>query len=574
MLTVSSLTPRQQVEAVHRAERTLYERRLLEFTRAAWEVVEPQNPFVDSWHCGCICEHLQAVTAGEIIRLVINCPPRCSKSYLISVMWFAWVWAKQPHTRWIYGSYGGDLVERDSAYSRDLIKSDWYQRYWPHVQIRDDDDSRGSFKSTRKGSRMAVTVSGARSTGFGTDYLIADDPLKAQDAKRSFKLDEAIHWWTKAMSTRGNMAASMRRVVAHQRLGPRDLSGYVMAEKLGYQALVLPMTYDPARYLLPDTDPDKIKPTTLQERRPDLMDGSPESGRSVENPLLFKERIPPAAVAEWQKVLGEEADLQLEQKGSAATGTLFRREFIRTFRRCLLRGAEAVRLEKEGGSYEIFPLSALRFFQTIDTAMSEKKRADWSVVLTAGLTPRFDLLIWHSWRLRLQVPEQFEMVRRAREAPHEYVSATHGFHPVGSWPFRILMQAVESKGSGIGLLQEAASKGLDLHELKADKDKVTRTSPLLGMMRRGKVYFQTDGEWFPALLSEMMEFPTGAFDDQVDALSYAGFLAIHDEILRSAVEGYVPLGADLEDDPTRTQVEVGEDADGNALMLDIDWRDD
>src|SRR6202043_692640 len=70
-----------------------------DFVHAAWKVVEPSTKFVPSWHVRAICEHLEACTNGQIRRLIINIPPRCMKSLLVSVCWPAWVWIKRPETR-------------------------------------------------------------------------------------------------------------------------------------------------------------------------------------------------------------------------------------------------------------------------------------------------------------------------------------------------------------------------------------------------------------------------------------------------------------------------------------------
>jgi hypothetical protein len=93
---MSQLTPELLLKAVEaeqarrRASASLYE-----FVRQAWHVVEPGIPFVESWHIEEICEHLEAVSAGELRRLLINIPPRHSKSTIVSVMWPMWEWLLQ-----------------------------------------------------------------------------------------------------------------------------------------------------------------------------------------------------------------------------------------------------------------------------------------------------------------------------------------------------------------------------------------------------------------------------------------------------------------------------------------------
>jgi hypothetical protein len=116
-------------EVFEAAVSRLCELRFHEFVQEAWKVVEPGTPFVDSWHIRAICDHLEAVTRGEIRRLVINIPPRCMKSRLVSVFWPAWVWIAWPESRWLYASYSHNLSMRDSLHCRDVIASPWYQRH-------------------------------------------------------------------------------------------------------------------------------------------------------------------------------------------------------------------------------------------------------------------------------------------------------------------------------------------------------------------------------------------------------------------------------------------------------------
>src|SRR5215472_6890803 len=98
-----------------------------EFVVQAWQVLEPDTPFVDGMHVRAICEHLQAVTEGRIRNLIINIPPGHAKSLLVAVFWPAWVWITHPETRWLFSSYREPLATRDSVKCRRLIESDWYQ---------------------------------------------------------------------------------------------------------------------------------------------------------------------------------------------------------------------------------------------------------------------------------------------------------------------------------------------------------------------------------------------------------------------------------------------------------------
>src|SRR5689334_13369631 len=85
-------------------------RHLHEFVAASWHVINPAVQFVDNWHLRAICEHLEAVTAGQIKNLAINVPPRTAKSTIVSVDWPAWVWAKHPERNWLFTSHSARIT--------------------------------------------------------------------------------------------------------------------------------------------------------------------------------------------------------------------------------------------------------------------------------------------------------------------------------------------------------------------------------------------------------------------------------------------------------------------------------
>src|SRR6266478_3362800 len=109
-----------------------YEKSLIEFMDYMWEVCEPAIPFIRGWAIEAIAEHLEAVTRGEIRRLLINVPPGFSKSLLTDVFWPAWEWGPQNHPsyRYICASYASHLTERDNMRCRNVVMNDRYQRLW------------------------------------------------------------------------------------------------------------------------------------------------------------------------------------------------------------------------------------------------------------------------------------------------------------------------------------------------------------------------------------------------------------------------------------------------------------
>ena len=129
------------------------------YIEKAWSVVEPGREFISGWHIDAICEHLEAVTRGEIHRLLINIPPRHMKSLLVSVFWPTWVWATAPESRWIFASYAEKLSTRDSLKCRRIIQSQWYQKRWgDRFTLTSDQNVKTRFENDKTGFRLATSV--------------------------------------------------------------------------------------------------------------------------------------------------------------------------------------------------------------------------------------------------------------------------------------------------------------------------------------------------------------------------------------------------------------------------------
>ena len=121
---------------------------LYEFVKQSWPVVEPGVRFIESWHIEQICEHLEAVSDGEIQKLLINIPPRHSKSTIVSVMWPMFEWLTSPDQKFLCASYSGNLSIRDNLKARRLVQSPWYQERWGHMfKLSGDQNAKQRFES-------------------------------------------------------------------------------------------------------------------------------------------------------------------------------------------------------------------------------------------------------------------------------------------------------------------------------------------------------------------------------------------------------------------------------------------
>src|SRR5579871_3987614 len=156
---------------------------LREFISLAWRQVEPARPFFSGWHIDAIAEHLEAITYGNLNRLVITIPPGCMKSLTACVFWPAWVWTFKPETKWIYASYSMGLSQRDNLRMRRLLETDWYQQRWSNT-FKPLRDNWGAIKfmNDHAGFRLCTSTDGTV-TGEHADVQVCDDPIKPQDAR-------------------------------------------------------------------------------------------------------------------------------------------------------------------------------------------------------------------------------------------------------------------------------------------------------------------------------------------------------------------------------------------------------
>ena len=280
------------------------------FVEQAWPVLEPTTPFLPNWHIDLVCEHLEAITAGETTRLLINLPPRYMKSLLVSVFWPVWEWISSPSRRWICVSYSDALSLKLSLDRRTLVQSDWYQARWGHtVQLSSDQNVKGEFRNTRQGVMCATSVGGS-ATGKGGDRIIVDDLHNPHQADSDAQREAALRFFRETLSTRLDTPKTGAIVVVMQRLHEADLSARCL--ELGYQHLCLPVEADAATDIV-----------------------FPVSGRVVTRApghLLWPAREGPTELAIQRRQLGSTAfDTQYQQRPAPAGGRLFKRAWFKFY---------------------------------------------------------------------------------------------------------------------------------------------------------------------------------------------------------------------------------------------------
>ena len=457
------------VDHARAAQIELARRSLAEFAQQAWHILEPAAPLKWGWALDAMCEHLEAVSRGEIRRLLINVPPGCMKSLLTGVIWPAWEWGPRgmPSLRHLGTAHKQDLSIRDNLKCRRLIQSKWYQSRWP-VAIVGDQNAKTKFENAATGFMEAMAFTSL--TGSRGDRVRLDDPHSVDDANSAAKLGAAITTFREALPSRVNNEDSAI-VIIMQRLHEGDVSAAAL--ELGYEHLCIPMRYEGGNK----------RPTVLGWTDP----------RTDEGKLMFPERFGEAQVVELETTLGSYATAgQLQQRPSPRGGGVFKSEWWRYWQ-------------------SLPPLEWRAIYA--DTAQKTGEENDYSVLQCWG-------------RSTLGQAVLVDQIRGKWEAPELLVQARAFWlkHQAVQLPSPLRAMKVEDKVSGTGLIQTLRREGLPVLPVHRDRDKLSRAYDAAPFVESGNVLLPETPPWLSDFLGECEAFPSGAYDDQLDPM----FDAIND----------------------------------------------
>jgi predicted phage terminase large subunit-like protein len=462
---------------------------LYEFVKQSWDTVEPGIPFVPSWHIELICKHLEAVSDGDIRRLLINIPPRHSKSTIVSVMWPMWEWINSPEQKFLAASYSGTLSIRDNLKARRLIQSPWYVERWGHVfGMTGDQNAKQRFENDKTGYRIATSVGGT-ATGEGGSRLILDDPHGAQDAQSDAMRGASIEWFDQVWSTRLNNPKTDSMVVVMQRLHEKDVSGHILNDLKGWEHICIPAEWD-----------GKSRKTFLGSYDP----------RKVEGELICPERFGHDEIELLKVSLGVYGSAgQLQQRPSPAGGGIIKVDHFR-----LWPSSKAIP--------DLFFV-----VQSYDTAFTERTSGDptgccvWGIFEHEG---RRNVLLLDCWNEHLGYPALKKRVMDDWQA--RYGGEKDNVMKPSRKPDIVL---VEAKGSGQSLLQDLRLSNIPAVAYNPGKaDKVSRAhmaTPLLeadifwvleSNKNKGRVR-----TWVQPFLDQLEQFPAGEHDEMVDCFTQA-----------------------------------------------------
>jgi hypothetical protein len=210
-----------------------------EFFKLAWATVEAEE-LITNWHIEYLCYLLQKeverIAAGEPADkdLIINIPPRSSKSMICTVMLNAWAWTKYPHLKFITVSYSATLSEKHSIKTKRVIESKWYQRHWGHVfQYSKKKNTNKEYWTDKGGMRFASSVGGTV-TGDGADMVIGDDLLNPSESESKKMRQNAVDFYRETLSSRLNNPSVGLFAMVNQRTHTEDVTGKELSENPDY----------------------------------------------------------------------------------------------------------------------------------------------------------------------------------------------------------------------------------------------------------------------------------------------------------------------------------------------------
>jgi len=438
----------------------LYEKQIAQNTFMGF-VNKVWPEFIGGRHHKIMARAFERVVNGECKRLIINMPPRHTKSEFASYLLPAWFLGKFPHKKVIQSSNTAELAVGFGRKVRNLVDGEIYKDLFPNLELRADSKAAGRWNTSKNGDYFAIGVGGTV-TGKGADLLIIDDPHSEQEAALAASnpdvFDKVTEWYTSGPRQRLQPGGAI--VIVMTRWAMRDLTGQVLkaaAQRGGEQWEVIEF---PA--IMPSGKP--LWPEFWQ----------------LEELEALREELPNS---KWQA--------QYQQNPVGNESAIVKRDWWQWW-------------EHER------PPACEYILQTWDTAFEKNNRADYSAGTTWGVfnldedVNNKNIILLNTYKKRVEYPE---LKRDVLEEYREYE------------PDGVL---IEKKASGAPLIYDLRAMGIPVQDYTPSKgqDKIARLNAVSDIIASGKVWVPRT-RWAEELVDEIAEFPSGEHDDLVDATTLA-----------------------------------------------------
>jgi predicted phage terminase large subunit-like protein len=424
--------------------------------------LNPGQELVMGPHIEVTASKLADVREGRTRRLIMNVPPRHLKSHLGSIAFPAWCLGHNPSTQLICVSYAQDLSNDLATGSRGIMMSDWYPKVFPKTLLTSPRPALQELRTTLGGHRLATSVGGVL-TGRGADIIIIDDPLKPMDALSDSLRQTANDWFDHTLLSRLNDKRTGAIVIIMQRVHEDDLVGHVLGQE-DWEVVCFPAI----------AEEDEVH----HYKTP----SGPRVFRRRKGEVLQPEREPLEIVEAQRQTMGMYAfAAQYQQAPVPIGGSMIKLAWFKRY--------------TQQDKPESFDLVV----DSWDTANKVGELADYSVCTSWGIKGKHHYLL-HVFRKQLEYPD---LKRAVRQHCADY-SAN--------------VVLIEDKASGTQLLQELRCDGLhQATRYKPEGDKVMRMYAQTATIENGFVHLPMEAPWLADFLHEIVAFPNGKYDDQVDS---------------------------------------------------------
>ncbi len=503
--------------ALDQLDRLESNKSLLSFIEIFWSVLEPGRKFVKGRAIEVICEHLEAVSRGQIKKLLINVPPGCMKSLTTNVFWPAWEWGPQgnPEYRYVCASYSQDLTVRDNRRCRQIIADPKNQRlFGDQFLIVGDQDAKVKFENDKRGWKIATSVGGL-GTGERGDRFIIDDPHNIKDAESLAVRESTLQWFTEVVPTRVNDENAVF-VVIMQRVHERDVSGLILANELDYEYLCLPMEYE-------EDHPFPSK-NSIGFR----------DWRSSPGELLWPERFPATVVEDLKKSLrawgGGYAEAgQLQQRPTPRGGGMFARKWWR-FYETASTGYHLAARPNGCSDEQASPLPKVmdEVILTCDAAFKKTQGGSRVSLMVVGRKGPFRYIL-----------DNITKSMTFKETCDTILQVDKSGRPIGGliakWPL-VSKVLIEDKANGPAIIDTLRELISGVIPINPEGGKESRASAMQPAVESGHILLPDGAPWLDDFIHEFASFPVGAKDDQVDALSQAIIYMTSDADVARAID--------------------------------------
>jgi predicted phage terminase large subunit-like protein len=434
------------------------------FLTLAFSVVRPGNNLDPAPYIDALAHELTRFANGDYKQDLVNMPPRHLKSFCCSVALVAWMMGQAPSLRFVCVSYSNELSKAHANDFRTLVTSPLYRQIFPGARFGASKNKNTELEihTADRGYRLATSLEGTL-TGRGGDVLIIDDPMKPEDAGSKIAVERVTNWYASTAVTRLDDKVNGRTLVVMQRLSADDLSGYLLRTDKRWHHVCYP---------------------AIAEERQVIDTGATEPWTREIGDVLHPVREPLSVLESLRDTMGPtQFKAQYQQEPVPLVGNMIQRAWFETY---------GVTPQEQYGDLIV---------QSWDTSYGGNIQSDYSVCVTALRRGRiYYILDVHRARLR------FGELKKAVEAR--------------STIFNPKFVLIENTVSGIDLISVLKDgTGLQPIPVKPEGDKEQRVFRIQGVLEGGYVRLPSHAPWLEEFLNELVSFPEGRFDDQVDALS-------------------------------------------------------